>query len=244
MTCIDPPPLTPDHLSAALDGRADAAVTKHLARCPHCSERLEAARALEQRLGGQLHRWDCPTPQRLADYQLGLHDETTAALRAHVTGCARCQADLAELQAFLADEPQAAPATATPRPAPARRPAWQELIAQLLPRTPALALRGEREGPLVAQAGEITLVLDVQPAGDRGLALVGQLAAPDQDQWTGALAQVLTEGRVTQTAIVDDVGEFRFASLPSTTLELRLTPPVGPAIVLAALDLGGKASAR
>ena len=122
------------------------------------------------------------------------------------------------------------------------RPSLRELVAQWLPRAPALALRGEREGPLVAQAGDIMVVLDVQSAGESGLTVVGQLAAPEQDAWTGALVQVLREHTVLQTAIVDDVGDFRFAGLAPATVELRLTPPRGPAVVLPGLELGGKAS--
>jgi anti-sigma factor RsiW len=240
MTCIDPPPLSPDQLSALIDGVAEAHVTEHLARCPYCTERLAAARVLEQQLSGQLHRWDCPTPQQLVDFHLGMLGEDQAQIAAHTSSCPRCQAELAELAAFLDANGELA-ATPPPQPERVRRPSLRELIAQLLPRTPAMALRGEHAGPLVAQAGDIMVLLDIQAAGDTGLNVIGQLAAPDQDAWTGALAQVSHNNAVVHTAFVDDMGGFRFAGLAPAFVDLRITPPSGPAIFLPGLNVGGKA---
>jgi hypothetical protein len=191
----------------------------------------------ERQLKHRLHRWDCPAPQALVDYHLGLLLSDQEAVSTHVAACARCQAELAELGAFLGGE--ALPRTEQPARTPTRR-SLREILGQLLPQTPALALRGEGAGPLVAQAGEAMVMLDPQPVGGRGYTVTGQLAAPDQDPWTGALAQLRRAGEAAYTAILDDMGGFHFEGVEAGRYELRITPREGAAIVLPDADLEGK----
>ena len=240
MICSLPPPLTPDELSAAIDGHATADVLDHLAGCAHCRARLAEARAIEQRLSGQLHRWDCPRSQVLVDYHLGLLDED-AGVGAHVAGCASCRDELAELTTFLNKPAALAPVT-RPRPieSPARPSLW-EILGQLLPQTPGLAMRGENKPPLIAQAGEIVIVLDVQAAGEARYSVDGQLTAPEQEQWTGALVRLRQPGEAGLAANVDEAGSFRFEAVSAGRMELRVTPPAGRAIVVPDVDIGGRA---
>ena len=98
MECSSPPPLTDDHISAALDETAVPDVIDHLARCPACAARLEDARRVEYTLRSNLYRWDCPSPQRLAEYHLGniAADEQRAFAR-HLEQCASCSEEIGEL---------------------------------------------------------------------------------------------------------------------------------------------------
>src|SRR6188508_2992804 len=98
MECSSPPPLTDDQLSAALDQAAAPDVIDHLAVCSSCAARLQAAQQAEQSLRSALYRWDCPPPQALAEYHLGMPsaEEQRAILR-HLETCVRCSEEMAEL---------------------------------------------------------------------------------------------------------------------------------------------------
>ncbi|MFC1465798.1 MAG: zf-HC2 domain-containing protein [Candidatus Brachytrichaceae bacterium NZ_4S206] len=61
---------------------------------------------LERLVRVSLFRRSCPDTMTLSDYQLGLLSAVEHAhVRAHVARCPRCQAELARLDAFLADRP-------------------------------------------------------------------------------------------------------------------------------------------
>jgi hypothetical protein len=237
MSCLNPPPLTPDQIDAVLGGVAEPAVAEHAAGCPACAARVAEARQAERRLAQRLHRWDCPPAQALADYHFRLlAPEPAAQVAAHTEQCAACRVELGQLRAFLAAEPRPA-AEARRRAERPPRPSLGDLIARLLPAQPALALRGGARGTLVAEAGDVTLVLELQAAGGGGLALLGQLAAPNPETWAGALVQLWQAGELQTTGVVDEVGGFRLEGCAPGRAELRFIPAQGPAIVWPDLDL-------
>ena len=186
-----------------------------------------------------LRRWDCPDPQRLGDYMLALlpQADERVVLR-HLEQCALCTTELAELRSFVAEDA----AVGVPIGPPSRRepsaPRWRERLARLLPRTPALALRGAGGGPLMAEADGVTLVLDVQPAAAGFADVLGQVVADDQDGWTGALVELRVAGALHTTAVVDDLGGFSYSSVPLGTAELRVTTAQGESVVIRDLELG------
>jgi len=235
MQCSAPPPLTDDQISAAIDGAADPALHAHVAQCASCAQRLTKAREMEQSLRTRLHRWDCPSPQQLADYELRrASPHERRAIEAHLAGCVRCSEELADLRQFMATDvsleaPPAAPMPSTTSP-------WGALFARPQAQRPAVALRGAGPGPLMAAAGDTTIFLDVQPAADQ-IALQGQLVDADQERWVGALVEIRQSGALIATAEVDDLGGFACAALPAGATELRLTPKSGRMIVLTDLDL-------
>jgi len=191
---------------------------------------------MEQSLRTRLYRWDCPPPQQLADYHLRRVDAAQArAIEAHLAGCARCAAELAELREFLATDVslEAPPARHMPPPTSP----WGALFARPQPQRPAVALRGAGPGPLMAAAGDTTIFLDVQAVGDGRIALQGQLADADQDRWSGALVEIRQAGALVATAEVGDLGGFACAALPAGASELRIVPRHGRMIVLTDLDL-------
>jgi anti-sigma factor RsiW len=237
MECSSPPPLTDDQLSAALDHEATPDVTNHLAICASCAARLQAAQHTEQSLRSVLNRWDCPPPQALAEYHLGQPSaEEQRAIMRHIETCARCSAEIAELVLFMRDEQSVA---APVEPQPARRPAtrgWS--LARLLPRAPALALRGGASAPLMFEAdGGVTIFLELDSGPGGQAELRGQLVAENQDDWTGALAELRQAGVLRATAAIDDLGTFRLAALPALPTELRITRADGRALLLPEFDL-------
>jgi hypothetical protein len=231
MKCNHPPPLTPDQLSDAIDGKADAAILAHLSDCPFCEQRLAMAQQAEEGLSSRLFRWDCPTSQQIGDYDQGLLAEAeSASVASHIRQCARCTQELAELRLFMATADR--PPAEAPKPAAIRRPSLSEVIAQLLPRSLAPALRGDTPPPLMAKAEGVTILLDVQPAEGDQLAIQGQLAAENQDDWTDALITVRQAGVLKATAAVDDLGGFSVAGLPAGPTEFRITPQTGRPVLL------------
>jgi hypothetical protein len=232
MECSSPPPLTDDQLSAALDHAATPDVIDHLAGCASCAARLQAAQQAEQSLRSALYRWDCPPPQALAEYHLGMPsaEEQRAILR-HLETCVRCSEEMAELVLFMRDEaPVAAPAAPSPMPSPPAR-GWS--LARLLPRAPALALRGGAGAPLMFETdGGVTIFLEIEPAAGEQTELRGQLVADDQDAWIGALAELRQSGVLRATAAIDDLGTFRVAALPTQPTELRISRADGRALLL------------
>ena len=232
MECSSPPPLTDDQLSAALDQAAAPDVLSHLAGCVSCATRLRAAQQAEQSLQAALYRWDCPAPQVLADYHLGRPSaEEQRAIIRHLETCVRCSEEMAELALFMRDEvPIAAPA----EPSPVRRPVsrgWS--LARLLPRAPALALRGGAGAPLMFETDDgATIFLEIEALHSGQAELRGQIVADDQDGWTGALAELRQSGMLRATAAIDDLGTFRVAALPRLPTDLRITRADGRALLL------------
>jgi anti-sigma factor RsiW len=243
MNCTIPPPLSDDELTAALDGEAAPGIAEHLARCPACAMRLEAARRFEAALRRPLTYWDCPPPERLGALHLSIvsAEEQRAILR-HVEECARCADELEALRAFMA-EPTPAPAPPfADRPAAPPRPRLRELVAQLLPRALAPALRGIRSETFTAAAGETTLLLDVQRAPDGRAVVQGQILADDLERWAGALVELRQGGMLVQAATVDDVGGFRAGPLPAALSDIRVRTADGLSLLLRDLDLAQTSS--
>jgi hypothetical protein len=221
-----------------LDGVAPERVVGQVAHDPAAAARLHAWQRWNEQMQAQLQRWDCPPPQQLADYHWGITDRQTAQIIAqHLSSCVRCSSEIESLRMFLdADESQPVAPTTMPRPA-LPRVRLRERLATLLPRTPALAVRGENRAPLLAQAGDVLLVLDVEPSGDQCM-VHGQVAADDLDRWIGALVEVRHDGVVRGVAEVDDVAGFRCGPLPAGISELRITAPDGTSVMLPDVDLG------
>lgn len=236
MDCSQPPPLSEDQLSAALDGDAEPSVLEHLSLCPACAARLEQARRIEQTLKTSLFRWDCPTPQELGEYYLKhLRPQEMAAISAHLTTCVRCQTELADLQGFMddaADGDLAVPAGAL-RLQPYRPRQW---TAQLYSSEAAFAARGADKGPVVAQAGDVTLFLETR-RDPQGITLVGQLVADTLSRWSGALVEVRQNDVLQATALIDDLGAFQCGPLLRAPVELRVAAPDGQSIVAHNVEL-------
>ena len=236
MVCHRPPALTLDQLSTALDGMAGADIQDHLTHCPACSARLAELRAGEHRLVRQLYRWDCPPVAQLSDYQLGLLSEAeTEPLTRHLAHCPHCQSELTQLRHYLASEPAAPPPPAAQR----LRTALGEMVARLLPAAPALALRGSGPEPIMAEAGDLLIVLNPQPRPDGEVTVIGQMVTPEPVRWQGALVLVRQADEVRMTTTLDDIGTFQCPALPPGITEFKFTPRHGPTVIVRDVNLPG-----
>ncbi len=237
MDCSFPPPLTSEQISEAIDGQAEPSTYDHLAQCSSCAVRLAAAQELEGRLNRALYRWDCPTSRQLSEYYNEMLDPPEAdAIRHHLAQCVRCGDEFARLRAFMTAPSPERGEPARPAVTP-RRPRLGELVARLLPRTQTQALRGGGSGPIMAEAGEVQIILDTRPGKEGQVTLDGQVIAPDQDRWTGALVLVRQSGELRHTATLDDLGGFHCQAVPAAKTEVRIAPVAGQMVVVPEVDL-------
>lgn len=180
---------------------------------------------IEKRLAAQLYRVTCPTPDELGEYHLHMvSGSRAAAIKHHLNDCPHCQAELAQLQTYLAD--------LTPDIQHSLGERLQIWIARLIPSgtmgggamQPALAWRGQDDGPLMYEAGDAQLTLEVQddPQKAGARTILGLLIGVEPVETSAHLWQE-TE-RVTQVS-VDEFGNFVFAGLPPGTYELIVSGP-------------------
>ena len=240
MTCAFPPELDEVQLLAFGDGAADPSVGDHLRRCPHCLARATRLARLNRFLAVSLHRLDCPPSIELGEYHLDLlPPERQQSIRAHVSTCQHCTAELRQLGGYLASlapdlEPSLAAevkvliARLVSGPGPGARPAWSAAAA---------GLRGGEPEVSVYQADDIQVSLERMPdPSDPGRqALLGMVtgletAAPTAAGWQVQLRQA---GQPAHSAPLDELGNFHLAGLApasyevvlvSDQLEVRLPP--------------------
>ena len=220
MKCISSPALDDIQILSFVEGEADDAVVVHMQECLYCRERARQWAQLQNRLRKQFYRGTCPTPMELGDYHLGhLPAPQVLVVSQHLRECPLCRLEVATLENFLASL----------APEPGLLGTAKVLIARLvdaqLENGLAIpALRGEAKGPLTFEVNGIGIVLDIQPNAEGKIDLLGQVAADDQDQWTGALVEI-REGDELQASIrVDDLGAFRAKNIEPGSKELRIIP--------------------
>ncbi|NLE53088.1 MAG: hypothetical protein GX613_16945 [Chloroflexi bacterium] len=240
MTCQLPPPLSDDEISAVVDGTADDDVIRHVADCPHCAARVATARQLERTLARRLSRWDCPPPLALGEYHLNLLSKQDAkAVREHIAGCPRCEAELSDLAIFL--ENGVRNGAKTSQPAEKRSRFGKLRLPDMLMGTvqtqrPALALRGTGDDPVIVEAGGLTVFLKLEPRAGEPV-LLGQLAGDDLEPWVGALVEVWQDGALRSTAEVDDLGSFRCETIALQPFELQILARGGATILVPEIHL-------
>jgi hypothetical protein len=181
----------------------------------------------------ELYRVTCPSPQELGEYQLGLLSAPQVLVIAqHVRDCPLCRRELAELDEFLADEPSEAGFLGS----------MKVLIARLLNNAeglsapPAVALRGEVKAPLTFEADGLVITLEVDPGQNGQISLLGQLAAEDQDQWTGAEVRLKQADSTQLTTSMDDLGAFRFEGVPAGAIRIIIRSLYGTTVQIPMID--------
>jgi hypothetical protein len=231
MACISPPALDEGQLLAYIDGEAGTAVASHVEACPDCRERAQALAQLQNALQARLYRLTCPAPETLGDYQLSLLAvEQAIQIAQHLQECPHCTREIAQLREYLR-EPEL----------PFSSSAWEPLkvlVARMSGdrgeaggRPLANALRGVDEGPMTFEAEGVLIVLDLQPASRGGWKIHGQVAAEEQDRWTGAQVELRQADKTLMATGIDELGAFQFDQVPAGPAELYLLPEDGPVVI-------------
>jgi hypothetical protein len=233
MQCALSPELDEQTLLESVDGLASEATSLHLQRCEYCRERAEALASFQSRLSARLSRLECPPSIALGEYHLRLLPAAQALVVAqHVRECPNCAREVAELDGFLSEAD--ASMVKKLKVIVARLVGWDAQTGSL----PAIApLRGASNGPVTLEAEGMVIVLDVQPAPTGRLALVGQVAADDQDYWTNALVELEQNRRGMFSATLDDLGGFRYDELQPGPQELRLISRDGAVMVVSSFSV-------
>jgi len=238
MNCISPPELEDGRLLAYLDGEADQQTRFHLERCEYCREKAKALGRFQDNLTSRLYRITCPTSLELGEFHLRLLADPQMLLVAqHVRECPHCTREIAQLKEFLSD--------LMPTSGENLLGKVKVLIAQLIAgqpgepsSTPAFAaLRGEAKGPLVFEADGIVITLDVQSRTNGQISILGQVAADDQDSWTGAVVELRQADALPITASLDDLGAFRFEEAHLGSTEITITPSNGNIVQTSNFDI-------
>jgi hypothetical protein len=235
MNCIFPPELTDLQLLAYLDDPdSNEGTARHLEQCPHCRERVKALASFQQGLKTRLYRSTCPSPLELGEYHLQMSSAAQRlAIAQHLRECPFCTQEIAELGMFLGEIGSRAGILEPVK----------ILIAQLVggaqtnPAPGLSALRGEIKGPLVFAADGIVITLDVQSGLNGHVSIQGQVAADDQDQWTGAVVRMQQADNLKWDASLDDMGAFGFEEVPPGSINLKITSPNGTEIQILNIDI-------
>lgn len=234
MECITSPALDDTQIISYVEGEADNAIVAHIKECPYCAERASRMTLFQNRLTARLYRSTCPSSMELGDYHLGLLPASQKLVLAqHVRECPHCRREMAELEEFLAesDVQPDLPQTA------------KLLFAQLVSgagsgSTPAFgALRGESKGPLTFEADGVVITLDVNPGPNGQVSILGQVAADDQDSWTGAKVELQQGDIPPLTTSLDDLGAFRFETVRTGATKFIITSTDGVVIETPEIDL-------
>jgi anti-sigma factor RsiW len=242
MNCVSPPALEDRQLLAYLDSEAGPGVAAHLEACAYCRARAGELASLQAGLTARLYRLTCPSPEELGDYYLGMLPVRRAATVAdHLQECPHCSSESAQLQDYLVEF------------GPSLKTGLVDQVKVLVARlvgekresrqfgdvsfAPAFAmLRGDAQGPITLEADGVLILLDVQPGADGRATILGQVAAEEQERWTGAAVELRQGGALQGTTSIDDLGTFRYEGVLPGKAELQILPTGGP-IVLANIEV-------
>jgi hypothetical protein len=179
---------------------------------------------IEKQLAAQLYRVTCPTTEELGEYHLHLVSGSRAiTIKRHLDNCPHCRAELAQLQTYLADLARDVGHSVSDRVK-----IW---IARLIPPgmssgglQPALALRGQDDGPLMYEAGDAQLTLEIQddPQKAGARTILGLLIGVEPVETAAHLWQ---EAENVAQVPVNEFGNFVFAGLAPGAYELIVSGP-------------------
>ena len=222
MTCISPPELEVRLLMAFLDGEADPETRLHLQQCDYCRDRAKTLEREQKLLTSRLHRASCPSTVELGEFHLRmLPSDQMLMVSQHVRECPLCTREIEQLKEYLSD---LAPGTEGNLLRQTKR-----LVAQLVSGRgagkPALELRGTGEGPLTFETEGAVIVLDIQPANAGKVNIFGQVAADDQDLWTGSTITLNQADGSMTTDTLNDLGGFHFEQVSSGSIQIMILSP-------------------
>lgn len=176
---------------------------------------------IEDSLKAALYRITCPDSATLGNFHLGLlPEDAVTKISKHLSDCPHCTREVQQLEAFLAET------AVSLQPSTAERiKVW---IAKRMPSggqtrnmlgTPAFAMRGGDTGPLMYEAGDAQLSLEVQddPEHPGRRSILGLVLGIE----TEAVEVKLLKQVVVETAVLlDSTGNFNLTNLAAGQYEL------------------------
>ncbi|MEW5987598.1 MAG: hypothetical protein AB1791_13275 [Chloroflexota bacterium] len=219
--CIAPQEIQEGDLLAYAEGAALAAVSAHVAACPHCQAAVADLRLASDVLNNALYRASCPEPAALLRYQNGLLKRTERRrVQRHVERCAFCQVELQQLAKDVL------PAPILPTPFEQLKASGRRLLEALaLPTpTPALALRGEEKRQVIYQAGPYQVIVTLTPpaAPEQPWTVEGQLITGETPPAGQGHAFLLRDDSLIAQASIDEFGYFALPLVAAGYYVLRL----------------------
>jgi hypothetical protein len=189
--------------------------------------------SFEKRLTELLHRWDCPTPDALGDYYLGLADaENQSVITLHLESCIRCRQELDTLKAFLDSKDTGIQ--------PASIFAWSTMPLPTVGEQHGLglaALRGETPEPMQIQLKDDLVLYVMLEKRVTTFLLQGEFSGtPAIEQLERALVEVWQDDLLVATTFVDDLGMFS-CELPQTKTTVLRIKPVSQPVIMCRLKL-------
>ena len=255
MNCILPPALEDDVLLAYLggylvsdgqkmsDGDDASQVAAHLRQCPYCRERARRLARVQHDMTAQLYRVTCPDPTELGEYHLGvLSAKRAEAVAEHLAECPYCRREIAQLKNYLAELEPSPGLDLLDQVVEQVRVLVARLVSGGPSGQPALApafagVRGEEQEPLLYQAEDVQVMLEIQEDADRPdhrtlLGLVVGLPTPQE-----FAAHLWASEQLLATTPVDELGNFVLSNLIRGRYELMLSGP-RTGIHIQDLDIG------
>jgi hypothetical protein len=98
------------------------------------------------------------------------------------------------------------------------------------------AVRGENRS-LTLQVDAAVITFTIQPTTKGLITLLGQVAAEEQDLWTGATVTLQQAGIPIQVTTVNDLGAFNFETLQPGESEITITSLHETIIKIPVVDL-------
>lgn len=255
MECSTPGVIRDEELLAYAAGeKVRPAVEAHLAHCQRCSNLVTEFRGLERSLTQKLYRWDCPPNQILGEYQMGLlSSDLEKAVQLHLKKCVLCAAEVATFIEFMANDPMLVERAAV-QPSSQNnhigvkqqvQRALEELrersttgvrriVATFVPPQPRLAIQRNKVidaavWPRRYTVEDFSISMQLERGTERAdaLQLIGLVTrkGASLEALQGIPVSLLSPGSSIYTQLVDELGNFVFASISPATYSLELQLP-------------------
>ena len=199
-----------------LDGRADPEVRQVIENKREYQIRAQELEKTQKLLSKHLYRVACPDSLTLGEYQLGLlsHEERQA-LEQHVEDCPHCASELLEMVTFnQLSFVERLIAKLTSGGENRGQPGW----------VPSYGVRGGSASPLLYEAGEVQIAVDVQDDGEHPgyQSIIGFINGAEADDFEVSLWRENIQLMITQ---VDDLNYFALDNLSRGDYELLIRGP-------------------
>ena len=228
-SCVLPPELDDKQLMSYLDDpNANQNTAQHLENCLYCREKATALDLFQKRLTARLYRSTCPSPMELGEYHIhNLPAPQRLVIAQHLRECPHCTQEIMQLEEFLSEFTPPAGLLETAKVLIAKLVGGRDETGafQVMP-----ALRGQAKNLPIFEADGIVVSLDVESVPNGDLSIQGQVAAEDQDQWTGSTVELKQRYLSPLRTLLDDLGAFTFETVDPGSTQITIISPEGVVI--------------